>query len=60
LAAAIGLAALLLTNCGAMLAAYVSIRVQIAVLQNTVKRLEIDVNNIAGSMRGGKIRKPQF
>ncbi len=59
--AAVILAGIVIANAGAMLAAYVSIRVQLAVLQNIVKRLEQDVNNLAASMRNdGTLRSPKI
>ncbi len=46
------LAAFAFANAGAGIAAYVSIRVQLAVLQEITKRLESDVNNLAAMVRG--------
>ena len=48
---------MVIANAGAMLAAYVSIRVQLAVLTEKSTRMETDINNLAGLMRGdGSIR----
>lgn len=56
LAAVISLAALLTTLIGAGIGAYVSIRVQLAVHKEILKRLELDLNNIAAAIRGGNAR----
>ena len=55
--AATVIAGLVVLNAGAMLAAYVSIKVNLAVLTEKTTRMETDINNLAGIIRGdGTVR----
>lgn len=61
MAAAGVLAAMFVANAGAILAGYVSIRVQLAVLTEKITRAETDINNLAGAIRGdGSVRGNQI
>ena len=48
------LAALVLTNIGAILGAFVSMRIKIAVLENNVDTLKNDIKNLAEMIRANK------